>query len=62
MPDAGPHPTIAALWARIAHLEGAETHARKVLPFGVDALACRLPPGGLEVECLREVAGGDRRR
>lgn len=29
-------PTVVALYARIGHLKGAETHACKVLPFGVD--------------------------
>ncbi|MFN4102622.1 MAG: ImuA family protein, partial [Pararhodobacter sp.] len=58
MSDAVPRPTIAALRARIVHLEGAETHAREVLPFGVDMLDRRLPQGGLAMGCLHEVAGG----
>ncbi|TGN67983.1 damage-inducible protein [Paracoccus liaowanqingii] len=58
MPDAVPRPTVAALRARIAHLEGAEMHAREVLPFGVDMLDRRLPQGGLARGCLHEVAGG----
>ncbi|QDA35925.1 damage-inducible protein (plasmid) [Paracoccus liaowanqingii] len=58
MPDAVPRPTVAALRARIAHLEGAETHARAVLPFGVDMLDRRMPQGGLARGCLHEVAGG----
>ncbi|QDA36959.1 damage-inducible protein (plasmid) [Paracoccus liaowanqingii] len=58
MPDAVPRPTVAALRARIAHLEGAEMHAREVLPFGVDRLDRRMPQGGLARGCLHEVAGG----
>lgn len=58
MPHAAPRPTVAALRARIAHLEGAEGHVRRTLPFGVDMLDQRLPQGGLAVGCLHEVAGG----
>jgi protein ImuA len=53
-----PTPTIAALRARIAHLEGMETHVRKVLPFDVPDLDRRLPQNGLAIGCLHEVAGG----
>lgn len=53
-----PTPTIAALRARIAHLEGMETHARKVLPFGIPDLDRRLPQNGFAIGCLHEVAGG----
>ncbi|MDN5567655.1 MAG: damage-inducible protein [Paracoccus sp. (in: a-proteobacteria)] len=53
-----PTPTIAALRARIAHLEGMETHVRKVLPFGIPDLDRRLPQNGLAIGCLHEVAGG----
>lgn len=60
MTDTVPRPNVAALRARIAHLEGAETYARKVLPFGVNALDRRLPQGGLAMGCLHEVAGGGR--
>lgn len=62
MPDAVPRPTIAALWARIAHLEDVGTLAHKVLPFGVHVLDRRLPQGGVAMESLHEVAGGDRGR
>lgn len=58
MTDAVLRPTVAALRARIAHLEGAETHSREVLPFGVDMLDRRLPQRGLAMGCLHEVAGG----
>ena len=58
MTDSVPRPTVAALRARIAHLESAETHAREVLPFGVDRLDRRMPQGGLALGCLHEVAGG----
>lgn len=50
--------TLAALRDRIAHLEGAERHARKTLAFGVPALDRRLPQGGLALGCLHEVSGG----
>ncbi|TJZ89242.1 damage-inducible protein [Paracoccus gahaiensis] len=58
MTELVPRPTVAALRARIAHLEGAETYAREVLPFGVDMLDRRMPQGGLAVGCLHEIAGG----
>jgi protein ImuA len=49
--------SLAALRARIAHLEGG-AQARAVLPFGIPMLDRRLPQGGLALGCLHEVAGG----
>ncbi|MCD9007494.1 hypothetical protein LDO31_14840 [Luteimonas sp. XNQY3] len=58
MPHSPVNPAIAALRARIAHLEGAGGRARKALPFGIAAIDSRLPGGGLALGCLHEVAGG----
>lgn len=58
MPEYLLSPTILALRARIAHLEGEGARTRDVLPFGIPALDRRLPGDGLALGCLHEVAGG----
>ncbi|UVO50138.1 damage-inducible mutagenesis protein [Sphingomonas sp. SUN019] len=51
------HVTILAeLRARIAVVEGPQTH-RAAIPFGVEMLDQRLPGGGLATGALHEVAG-----
>lgn len=56
-PSGAANPVMAGLRERIRHLEGAERRARRVLPFGVEAIDRRLPGGGLMLGCLHEVAG-----
>lgn len=58
MPDRAANPVIAQLQERIAHLEGAASRAREVLPFGLDEIDRRLPGGGLALGALHEIAGG----
>ena len=58
MPAEVNSPTIAALRARIARIQGEGGPAGGVLPFGIPPLDRRLPGGGLALGCLHEVAGG----
>lgn len=58
MPEHAARPAIAELRARIARLDGATARVRKVLPFGVTEIDCKLPGGGLALGSLHEVAGG----
>src|SRR5215470_1454794 len=53
-----PIAVVAALRERIRCLEGRTRHGRAVLPFGVSAIDCHLPEGGLALGALHEVAGG----
>lgn len=53
-----PAAELAALRARIQHLEAEGRPAAGVLPFGVPALDGALPQGGLALGALHEVAGG----
>lgn len=53
-----PIAAISDLRDRIAHLEGGNTRARAVLPFGVAAIDNHLPGGGVALGALHEVAGG----
>jgi protein ImuA len=49
---------IEGLRARVARLErGGQVQAAPVLPFGVPAIDCRLPGGGLALGALHEVSG-----
>ncbi|HLL31603.1 MAG TPA: hypothetical protein VK403_11450, partial [Allosphingosinicella sp.] len=48
---------LAALRAAVQALESAGTEKREHLPFGVDALDCRLAGGGLPVASLNEATG-----
>ncbi|WP_136653093.1 ImuA family protein [Paracoccus aeridis] len=58
MPAEVNSPTIAALRARIARIQGEGGPAGGVLPFGIPPLDRRLPGGGLALGCLHEIAGG----
>src|SRR5262249_27309947 len=53
-----PIAVVEALRERIRSLEGRARHRRAVLPFGIKAIAGRLPEGGLALGALHEVAGG----
>jgi protein ImuA len=48
---------LAALREQVRALESAGAEGRDCLPFGVDALDCRLAGGGLAVAALHEAAG-----
>jgi protein ImuA len=48
---------LAALRAEVRALESAGSQEREYLPFGVEALDCRLAGGGLPVAALHEAAG-----
>jgi protein ImuA len=52
------NPAIAALRARIEHLQGGQAHGRAVIPFGGAEIDRILPEGGLTLGALHEVAGG----
>lgn len=53
-----PAAELAALRARIQHLETEGRPAAGVLPFGVPPLDAALPQGGIALGALHEVAGG----
>ncbi|MEY9625051.1 ImuA family protein [Sinorhizobium fredii] len=58
MPEPVVSAVVAELRDRIQRLEGASGRARQILPFGIAAIDCRLPGGGLALGALHEVAGG----
>lgn len=53
-----PAAELAALRARIQHLERDARRRNGVLPFGVPPLDAALPQGGMALGALHEVAGG----
>jgi protein ImuA len=53
-----PTPSLDALRAEVRAIEmGRRSEGSGTLPFGIDAIDCRLSSGGLEISALHEAAG-----